>query len=649
VPTVKEKRKKGSSKKEETKSRPIGIFSANSRGFGFVNTGVPGESDVFIPAPEVNGALHNDTVEYIRTSRKSARPEGSITRVLKRGFDQMAGVFRAVKKAGHIMSMEPKIYYDFPIGAKTVKKLGLMDGQLVMFRVDLEATVHITEILGQKNDPGMDVLALVKQFAVPYVFSDEAIKEAERLPNKVDKTEIENREDFRKWPIATIDGADTKDIDDAISLQILPNGNFELGVHIADVSHYVPFCSALDKEAEKRGTSIYLADRVIPMLPKQLSNGICSLNPKVDRLALSCIMAIDSSGDVVSHRVVRSVIHSKRQFTYDEVSAYLENGDKTGMKGWMRHLSNMNRLAEILHKKRVARGTLEFDFPETVIKVDDNGMPISIEARKRNTAMLLIEEFMLICNETVAEAFPSASSRLVYRTHDSPDADKIHNLATYANNLGYHLPVTEKGASGKALQKLLNDIKGTADDAALGPLILRSMKQARYSLEDTGHFGLAARHYCHFTSPIRRYPDLLCHRAVKVAISDTRRRKLPQEVVTHCSESERTAESLEREVVQLKKVQFMKDKVGQIFEGIVSSVVPWGFYVQLPNTVEGLVSMDSLYPDEYEYIDRQKALFDEFTKKWIKMGNPVQVVLSAVDEMERKINFRLKQISSPAT
>ena len=603
-----------------------GVFSANAHGYGFVSTGIDGEPDIFIPEDKINGALHTDVVEVKkRRGHNKARPEGAVVRILSRGCPLLAGTFCAEKKStGYILALDPKIPWAFSVAPAAIKRLGLVDGHRVMFSVPINGRTQIKEIFGHKNDPGIDVLSIVRQYNVPYTFSDKVLTEASSLPYSVDADDLEGRADFRGWPIITLDGSDTKDIDDAISLRLLDGGCFELGVHIADVSHYVPPGGALDKEARARGTSIYLADRVIPMLPHLLSNGICSLNPNVDRLALSCIMEINRAGNVLSHRIEQSVIHSQRRFTYDEAADILNGADDN----WAECLKNMDTLAQILRKKRIARGALEFNFSEAKVIVNEGGFPIDIEARQSNAATSLIEEFMIVCNETIAERCKNGP--FVFRTHEAPDIDKMYQLSAYAQNLGYKLPVSQKGVSAKALQNLISHM-----EPALEPAILRSLKQARYTAENIGHFGLASKFYCHFTSPIRRYPDLLVHRSIKGML---KKRGLT-DLCIHCSQTERNAEALERDVLQLKKVQFMADKIGQVFEGIVSSVVSWGFYVQLPNTVEGLVPMDFLIDDEYVFVEKQAALFGVRSKKRIRLGDLISVVVAKVNAAERKLTF----------
>ena len=554
-----------------------GTFLSTAKAYGFVSTGTP--PDIFISEDFTNGALHLDTVECVlKRGSSSTRPEGEIVKLISRGIPSLAGTFCVEKKGGYITASEPKIPYAFDVAPIAAKKLGLVDGHRVMFNVSLKGKVQITEIFGHKNDVGMDVLSMVRQSGVPYEFPQNVIAEANALPDEVTNVDSEGRVDYRDWHIITIDGADTKDIDDAISLNKLPNGNFELGVHIADVSHYVRPGSALDIEARKRGTSIYLADRVIPMLPHKLSNGICSLNPNVDRLALSCVMEVNSQGDVVKHKLAPSVIHSKKRCTYDEIA---QKADE---------FTDMFTLAEILRKKRISRGALELNVKEGKAIVDEKGFPIDIQVRETNAATSLIEEFMIVCNETIAER--SKNKPFVFRTHEEPDPDKIEQLQNYLARL--------------------------SDNPALNTLILRSLKQAKYTAENIGHYGLASECYCHFTSPIRRYPDLLVHRSVK----DGLKKRGLAELCLHCSWTERNAETLERDVLQLKKVQFMADKIGHVFEGIVSSVVDWGIFVQLPNTVEGLVPA-------------------EFLTKEYKLGDDVRVMLAKADVEERRLTFKI--------
>jgi len=604
-----------------------GKFVGNAGKFGFVVT--DSLADIFIPPEKLNGAIHGDTVKCsVSKYSRGNRQEGQIVSVVKRGLPVLMGVFRThKKKGGFVVPSEKKIPQHFTVAASSIKRLGLTSGHIVEFRVLLNGKVQVLGILGHQNDPGMDVFAMIRQSGVSYNFSDEVLAESSSLPNAVTFNDFADRVDFRDWNIITIDGNDTKDIDDAVSLTILPNKNFELGVHIADVSHYVLPGTALDKEARLRGTSIYLADRVIPMLPPKLSNGICSLNPNVDRLAVSCIMEIDETGTVVAHRLTPSVIHSRRQFSYDEVANILDTPQKSEQTEWHEHFANMNALAKILRNKREQRGALNFNIAESKIILDETGKPINIELRTANSATALIEEFMIICNETVAET--AQKKAFVFRTHEPPDVEKMYQLSAYAQGLGYKLPISERGVSVKDLQTLAAKM-----DPTLEMIILRALKQAKYTTKNIGHFGLASDCYCHFTSPIRRYPDLMVHRSIKNPI---RKRGL-NDLCNHCSTTERTAESLEREVSQLKKVQFMSNKIGKKFNAVVSGITSWGFFVKLPNTIEGIVPLNTLY-DYYEFLEKKMILIGTHSKIEIYMGMPITVRLTYASEKERTLTF----------
>ena len=601
-----------------------GVFSAKNQGYGFIPAEEKGEPDVYIPVDNVNGALHSDVVEY-RLRMRNARPEGTVTRILSRGHTLIAGTFYAEEKnEGYIVALDSKFPYAFTVPPAAIKRLGLVDGHRVMFKVLLDGKIVVSEIYGHKNDVGIDVLNIVKQFGAPTEFSKNSIKESDDIPDSVTESSLEGREDYRSWYIVTIDGSDTKDIDDAVSLRILPNGNFELGVHIADVSHYVQPGSALDNDARARGTSIYLADRVIPMLPEKLSNGVCSLNPNVDRLTLSCIMEIDKSGDLISHKISPSVIRSQKRYTYDEVLELLNEG-KTEF------INDLNKLAVILRDKRIKRGALKFNSKEAKVILDKRGIPTDIIARQANAATSIIEELMIVCNETVAGQFEDKP--FVFRIHEPPDVNKMHALASYARNFGHNLFVSEKGVSAKELQKLVMQM-----NPALEPVILRSLNQARYTMENKGHFGLALSHYCHFTSPIRRYPDLLVHRAIKTGL---KKRGL-NSICEHCSNTERNADSIERTVLQLKKCQYLADKIGQEYTGIVCGVFPWGLFIKLPNTIEGFVPLEFLVDDKYRFVERQMAFYGLRRKKKIALGNTFKAILINVDVAERKITFAPK-------
>ena len=483
---------------------------------------------------------------------------------------------------------------------------------------------------------------------LPTDFEDIVYKQVENIPSEVLEEEKINRLDLRNIKTVTIDGEDAKDLDDAITIEKLDNGHYNLGVHIADVTHYVKEGTPLDREALKRGTSVYLVDRVIPMLPHKLSNGICSLNQKEDRLALSCIMGIDKNGNVVNHQIAETIINVDKRMSYTIVNDVLTNEDSCYLednKEFLNMFKTMEELRNILLQKRIKRGAIEFDFEEAKILLDENRKPIEIKLYDRNVATSIIEEFMLIANETVAEHYYWLELPFVYRSHEEPDIEKVEEMAEFISKFGYKL----KGSNihSKAFQKLLDKAKGTPEEMIISRVVLRSFKQARYTFRNEGHFGLAANYYCHFTSPIRRYPDLQIHRIIKENISgkldekriNTLSKKLP-DVCLKCSTRERVADDAERETCLVKKVEFMEDKVGQIFEGVISSVTSWGIYVELPNTVEGMVSPKTIEDDYYYYDEKNMQYFGEKTGKRYCLGDVVKVKLVDTNLYERTIDFK---------
>ena len=506
------------------------------------------------------------------------------------------------------------------------------------------------EIIGHINDPGVDIMSLVKAYNIPVEFSPKIMRQVENVSNEVSEADMAGRLDLRDWQMVTIDGEDAKDLDDAVSLT--KEGDlYRLGVHIADVSNYVQEHSALDVEAEDRGTSVYLVDRVIPMLPHKLSNGICSLNAGENRLALSCIMMIDEKGKVVDHKIAETVIKVDRRMSYTSVKKILADQDeaeRTEYKELVPMFEMMEHVAAILRKKRMKRGSIDFDFPETKIILDKNGRPVDIKPYERNVATRMIEDFMLIANETVAQDYFWQEVPFVYRTHENPDEEKIKKLSTFINNFGYTLHIGSDEVHPKELQKLLSKIEGTEEEPLISRLTLRSMKQAKYTTECTGHFGLATNYYCHFTSPIRRYPDLQIHRIIKDCLRGRMNAKKAEhyekilpEVAKHASEMERRADEAERETDKLKKVQYMKERLGQEFTGVISGVTSWGFYVELPNTIEGLVHVTALEGDYFQFSEETYELIGEHTNIHYKLGQTVTVIAVDVDEVMRTIDFKL--------
>lgn len=633
----------------------VGKLQGHQKGYGFV---IPenGESDVFIPIANMYGAMHGDKViaKVLREENGGKRREGEIERILQRANKNIIGTYEDSRNFGFVVADDKRIHQDifipknFRSGAKT--------GQVVMVEIiswpdgrrNPEGKVRL--ILGNKGDKGIDILTIIKKYGLPEEFPPKVEAFAENIADTIPSEEYSRREDLRGLKLVTIDGEDAKDLDDAVSLEKLENGNYKLGVHIADVSHYVREKNPLDREALKRATSVYLIDRVIPMLPKKLSNGICSLNPKVDRLALSCFMEIDKSGKVLDHRIVESIIKTKERMTYTDVTKILKDKDEELIKRYdylHEDFKLMEELCGILYKKRMSRGAIDFDFDESKIILNDKGKPIDIHPYEREISNRIIEEFMLVCNETIAEHIFWANIPFVYRIHEDPDEEKLSNFHEFVHNLGYTVRWS-KEVHPKSLQEIIDKVKGKKEETVVSTLLLRSLMKARYSPECSGHFGLAARYYCHFTSPIRRYPDLIIHRIIKEYINgkidDKRIERLNKEVEyasKQSSEMERVAQDAEREVDDLKKAEYMSERINEEFEGIISSVTGFGFFVELPNTIEGLVHMSNLEDDYYIYDEKHLSLIGERTKRIYRLGDEVKVKVSKVDIEFREIYFEL--------
>ena len=646
--------KRGKYQKSQVKLL-VGTFTSHPKGFGFV-TIEDMDEDVFIPADKTLDAMHKDTVEIQVISGKAPgkRAEGVVTKIVERGMKTVVGTYESSKNFGFVVSDDPKFSKDIFIPLERSK------GAVAGHKVVVEITNYgkngknpegkVIEILGHINDPGVDIISLVRAYGLPEEFPERVMNQAERVAPQVSTADMAGRKDLRDMQMVTIDGEDAKDLDDAVSLTV-EDGLYHLGVHIADVSNYVQEKSALDREALERGTSVYLVDRVIPMLPHRLSNGICSLNQGEDRLALSCLMTIDEKGNVVDHEIAETVICVDRRMTYTNVKKILleEDSEVTeAYKEFVPMFKDMEKLAAILRNKRRKRGSIDFDFPETKVILDEQGKPVDIRPYERNVATKIIEDFMLVANETVAEDFFWREIPFVYRTHDNPDPEKIRKLSTFINNFGYSIHVGGDEVHPKELQKLLEKIEGSDEEPLISRLTLRSMKQARYTTECTGHFGLAANYYCHFTSPIRRYPDLQIHRIIK----ETLRGRMNENRMEHynsilsgvakqSSERERRADEAERETIKLKKVQYMEQFIGETFTGVISGVTEWGFYVELPNTVEGLVRVAALRDDFYQYYEGTYELVGEVTNKRYKLGQTVEVRLVDADSFMRTIDFEL--------
>lgn len=612
--------------------------------------------DIFIPAKQTHGAMNGDKVRgHINTITRGTgkkKIEGAIDEIISRNTNRIVGVFQESKDFGFIVP-DDKRYPDVYI---PVKELNIEDGDMALVEIIKYSnsskhhhTGKIIEVLGKRGEPGVDILAVAKSHGLPMSFPKEVIDYVKKnIKPEIDQTECKNRLDLRNEKIVTIDGDDAKDFDDAISIKKDEKGNYILGVHIADVTHYVKEGSVLDNEALNRATSVYMVDRVIPMLPFELSNGICSLNPKVDRLTLSCIMTIDKHGYVIDNKVVESVICSTERMTYKNVQKIIDRSDNDIVKRYeylLPEFDLMNELANILRNKRIKRGALDFDFPESKIELDEQGHPIDIYPYPREMSNKIIEEFMLIANETIAEKYFYANIPFVYRIHENPDEIKLQKFKDYIANLGYTLEYDDQGP-GKKLQELLEKIKGKEEENAISTLLLRSLMQAKYSPECVGHFGLAAKFYCHFTSPIRRYPDLQIHRIIKEFIhgklNDSRKNKLINIVdnaAKHSSERERMADEIEEDIEKMKKAEYMNDRIGEEFDGIISSVTEYAVFVTLPNTIEGVIPVTSMEDSNFSYDEKNHILVGVNNKKQFKLGKPIRVKCVKCSIEDRIIYF----------
>lgn len=635
----------------------VGVFLATSRGFGFVR--VEGrDDDIFIPETYISNAYDGDTVmvQIFREQSGKRRCEGKIIKIIERGNRTVVGTFTRNNHYGFVVVDREKFTSDIYIPKG--KTLDAVTGHKVVVEIeDFGDGVNnnpqgrVIEILGHMNDPGVDILSIIRGFGLPEEFPETVMRQVAQIPSEVRGTEIAGRMDLRNCRTVTIDGEDAKDLDDAITLIKGEDGGFELGVHIADVTHYVTEGSALDKEALRRGTSVYLADRVIPMLPHKLSNGICSLNEGVDRLALSCIISYDGKGKIVDSRIGESVICVDRRMSYTDVNAIVSHHDEKVMERYQEFVpmfENMQELALILRKNRKKQGSIDFDFPECKIVVDAEGMPVDIVPYDRNAATRIIEEFMLAANKVVAEYYFWQEIPFIYRTHEYPDLEKIKELAALARSFSYTLKVGSDEVHPREIQKLIESIEGKKEETFLSRLTLRAMKRAQYSTENDGHFGLATRYYCHFTSPIRRYPDLQIHRIIKETfrkgLSPTRQEHYSEilpAVAKASSDLERRADEAEREVDRLKKAEYMKKRIGEVYEGVISGVTSWGIYVELPNTVEGMIRVADLDDDIYEYDSERYAMIGKYSNKEYRLGQKISVQVASADTFTRTIDFAI--------
>lgn len=639
-----------------------GKLQTHPKGFGFLIPDDREHPDVYIHANDMASAMNGDTVLVRITSKGAAggRLEGEVVRILVRANTEVVGTFESYESYGFVIVDDKRIVKDIFVPHEGMN--GAVDGQKVVVKIVKYpegrslAQGEIIEILGHKNDPGVDILSIIRKHRLPEAFPPDVMEEALAVPDTISEEELAGRRDLRGKRIVTIDGEDAKDLDDAVHVERLPDGGYRLGVHIADVGYYVKESSKLDQEAYNRGCSVYLVDRVIPMLPHRLSNGICSLNPNVDRLTLSCEMEFDDKARLVRHDIFTSVIRTVERMTYTNVRKILMEDDPDHeevveqYKDLVDDFRLMEELAMKLRAARMQRGAIDFDFPEAKILVDEEGKPTQIVKRERTVAEQIIEEFMLAANETVAEHFFWLKVPFLYRIHEDPDSEKMMNFMQLISNFGYVIRGKGNRIHPRALQTLLEEIKDTREETVISTMMLRSMKQAKYDAESSGHFGLAAEFYTHFTSPIRRYPDLVIHRIIREVIegggqlSESREEYLAsrmQEIADHASERERIAVEAERDTESLKKAEFMLDKVGEEFDGIISSVTSFGMFVELDNTVEGLIRLSYLDDDYYHFHEMHMALIGERTSKVYRIGDAVRVRVARVNMDEHTIDFEL--------
>lgn len=624
----------------------------------------PEQEDIYISSANMNGAMHNDKV-FVRPvpSNRGKSQAGEVAEIVERVNKEIVGNLEKYKNYGFLIPDNKRICNDVFIPPEALNEA--QNGQKVVAKItrwpekNRNPEGEIIEILGDKDDAGVDIEAIIRQLDLPGEFPDKVLKEIENIPDQVNEDIVEKddeREDLRNLKLVTIDGADAKDLDDAVSLEKLSNDVYRLGVHIADVSHYVRENSPLDKEAYSRATSIYLVDRVIPMLPRKLSNGICSLNPQVDRLTMSVFIEYRLRGkngiEIVDHKITKSVINSNHRLTYDEVQNILDSeqsSEREEYSDFVEELEMMNELRHRLRRNRFEEGSMDFNFTEVKVELDENGQPINLKKRSHREAEQLIEEFMIAANRIVAAEMSWREMPFIYRVHEEPDLDRMQQFNEFIHNFGYRLKGVKNGVHPRALQEILEDVRGTKEEKIIETVMLRSLKKAVYSEKNIGHFGLGITHYSHFTSPIRRYPDLTAHRIIKETITegylseerqDQLDNKIPK-IADHCSLQERRAMDAERDSVDLKKIEFMEDKIGEEFEGIISGITGFGMFIELENTVEGLVHIKNLRDDYYHYDEQKYHLIGERTKKIYRIGDEVKIKVAKVNRDERELDFEL--------
>jgi len=639
----------------------IGTYRKNQKGFGFVKLDNQ-EDEIYIDKEHCSNALNGDTVsvEIIVPQDKSnnKKEEGKIVKVIRREKDTIVGTFQKNRNFGFVVPDDKNFGTDIFISKSNWGKA--RNNHKVLVKIikyperGRNAEGEIIEVLGGVNEAGVDMLSLIKQYELPYRFPEEVVNEAKVFGNKINPQDLENRKDLRQDIIFTIDGEDAKDLDDAIRVEKLPNGNYRLDVHIADVSHYVKEKTELDKEAYLRGTSIYMLGRVIPMLPRELSNGICSLNAGEDRYTLSCSMEITPNAKIIDADVYKAVIRVTERMTYTDVQKILDKSDDVVLKKYDKYISHfelMAELANILKDKRRENGYLNLEIPESKIILDENGFAIDVKKYETYFSNEIIEQFMLVANETVAEKFYWIQAPFIYRNHEAPDLDKIKDLNKTLFNFGYKIKISKDDiVYPNEFAKILDEVKGKDEEKVVSNIILRTLRVAKYEAINKGHFGIASRYYCHFTSPIRRYPDLFIHRIISKYLEQDynvneffikKYSKRAEKRAENCSERERTATKVEREAIDIKKAEFMEDKIGQEYEGIVSSVTNFGIFVELENTVEGLIRYENLGDEYFIYNEERREAIGEHTHKVYKIGDKVKIRVADANKLLRRIDFEI--------
>lgn len=633
----------------------IGSFIAHEKGFGFVKPeNENGEKDIFIAPKNVNGALNEDVVEVeiIKESDKSKSKEGKVVRIVRRGKETLVGTFKSSKSFGFVIPDDKRFGTDIYIPKKNFGKA--RDNHKVVVKITKypkngkKAEGEVVEVIGNINQAGVDMLSIIKEFKLPARFPEDVVEEAKKYGENIDLSDSKNRKDLRNMTIFTIDGEDAKDLDDAVCVTKNEDGNYILDVHIADVSHYVKDRSKLDREARIRGTSVYMLGRVIPMLPRELSNGLCSLNAGQDRYALSVSMEINNEGKVISSDVYKSIVNVAERMTYTDVQKIIDGQDKEVLKRYEKYIPNfklMEELALILKKKRLANGYLNLDVPESKIVLDNiTGKCLDVRKYETTFANEIIEQFMLTANETVAERFYWLEVPFIYRVHEAPDVDKVKELNKFLINLGYKIHISQDVVHPSAFSKVLEEAKGKPEEKVVSNLILRTLKVAKYESENLGHFGISGKYYCHFTSPIRRYPDLFIHRIISeyFTSSDRQKQRFAEKAPKYAknsSEREKVAQKAEREAEDMKKAEFMEERIGQEYEGIISSVTNFGIFVQLENTIEGLVRFEDLGDEYFIYNEGNRTLTGERSHTIYRIGDKLKIKVIKASKEAREIDF----------